>query len=148
MIHLMETRSSTQKTPFFRLTSPEKMINRIFNPNSPPNDLSYSEYSQKMTLELRNNNFSPPRWLFNPATTVGKKLCFQSAFCQEPPNSPNRAKRHRHLSAEILPFHSPRHSPRSPRESLGQRIGDGAQESRDQGEEEGGAAFDRGVDTQ
>jgi hypothetical protein len=147
----METRSSTRKTPLFRLTSPEKMINQIFNPNSPlndPHDLSYLEYSQKTTLELRNSNFSPPRWLFNPATTVGKKLCFQSAFFQEPPKSPNRAKRRRHLSAEILPFQSPHPSPRSPRASRGQRIGDGAQESRDRGEEEGGAAFDRGVDTQ
>jgi hypothetical protein len=49
-----------------------------------------------MTLELRSTNFSPPRWLFNPAATVGKKLCFAICICQEPPKSPIRAKR-RHL---------------------------------------------------
>jgi hypothetical protein len=60
MIQMMETRSSTRKTPFFGLISPEKMINRIFNPNSPQNDLSSLEYSQKTTLELRNSNFPHP----------------------------------------------------------------------------------------
>jgi hypothetical protein len=44
---MMEVRSRIQKTPFFRIADPEKMINRIFNPNSPPNDPSSSEYSLK-----------------------------------------------------------------------------------------------------
>jgi hypothetical protein len=94
MIQIMETRLSTRKTPFFRLTSPEKMINRIFNPNSPPNDLSSSKYPQKMTLELWNSNFSPPRWLFNPAITVGKNCAFNLHFamnCQNPQTEPNAA---------------------------------------------------------
>jgi hypothetical protein len=70
------------------------MINRIFNPNSPPNDLSSSEYSQKMTLELWNSNFSPPSWLFNPVTTVGKNCAFNLHFaknCQNPQTEPNAA---------------------------------------------------------
>jgi hypothetical protein len=70
------------------------MINRIFNPNNPPNDPSSSEYSQKMTLELRNSNFSPPRWLFNPATTVGKNCAFNLHFAknrQNPQSGPSAA---------------------------------------------------------
>jgi hypothetical protein len=70
------------------------MINRILNPNSPPNDLSTSEYSQKMTLELRNSNFSPPCWLFNPTTTVGKDCAFNLHFAknrQNPQTEPNAA---------------------------------------------------------
>jgi hypothetical protein len=70
------------------------MINRIFNPNSPPNDLSSSEYSQKMTLELQNSNFSPPLWLFNPATIVAKKCAFNLHFAknrQNPQTEPNAA---------------------------------------------------------
>jgi hypothetical protein len=44
---MMEVKSEIRKTPLFRTINPEKMINRIFNPNSPPNDPSSSEYSQK-----------------------------------------------------------------------------------------------------
>jgi hypothetical protein len=70
------------------------MINRIFNPNSPPNDLSSSEYSQKTTLELQNSNVSPLRWLYNPATTVGKNCAFNLPFAknrQKPQPEPNAA---------------------------------------------------------
>jgi hypothetical protein len=70
------------------------MINRIFNLHSPPNDPSSSEYSQKTTLELRNSNFSPPRWLFNPATTAGKNCAFNLHFAkshQNPQSEPNAA---------------------------------------------------------
>jgi hypothetical protein len=96
---MMGTRSLIRKTPFFGLTSPEKMINRIFNPISPPNDPSTSEYSQKMTLELQNSNFSPSRWLFNPAATVRKtvlSICILPRTTkipnqsQTPPPSPQR----------------------------------------------------------
>jgi hypothetical protein len=147
MVQMMGIRSRIQKTPFFGLISPEKMINRIFNPNNPPNDPSSSEYSQKMTLELRNSNFSPPRWLFNPAATV-RKLCFQSAFCQEPPKSPIRAKRCRHSPKEILPLRSPRPSPRSPEHLVASESKMAPKKSRDRKEEEGSAAVDRGVETQ
>jgi hypothetical protein len=47
MIQMMGIGLLIQKTPFFRLTNPEKMINRIFNPNNPPNDPSDSEYSRR-----------------------------------------------------------------------------------------------------
>jgi hypothetical protein len=70
------------------------MINRIFNPNNPPNDPSSSEYSQKTTLELRNSNFSPPRWLFKPATTVGKNCAFNLHLAknhQNPQSEPSAA---------------------------------------------------------
>jgi hypothetical protein len=43
---MMEIRSEIRKTPPFRTINPEKMINRIFNPNSPPKDPSSSEYSK------------------------------------------------------------------------------------------------------
>jgi hypothetical protein len=44
---MMEIRSGIRKTPFFRTIYPEKMINRIFYLNNPPNDPSSSEYSLK-----------------------------------------------------------------------------------------------------
>jgi hypothetical protein len=47
MIQMMGIRLLIRKTPFFRLTNPEKMVNRIFNPNNPSNDPSDSEYSWK-----------------------------------------------------------------------------------------------------
>jgi hypothetical protein len=62
------------KSPFYRLMNPEEMINRICNPNSPPNDPSSSEYSQNTTLELRNSKLFPNRWLFNPAAAVRKTV--------------------------------------------------------------------------
>jgi hypothetical protein len=40
-------RSGIQKTSFFGIINPEKMINRIFYLNNPPNDPSSSEYSLK-----------------------------------------------------------------------------------------------------
>jgi hypothetical protein len=45
------------KNHFFGLVSPEKMINRIFNPNSPPNDPSTSEYFQKQLLNFKTVTF-------------------------------------------------------------------------------------------
>jgi hypothetical protein len=94
MIQMMDIRSGIRKTPFFGRISPEKMINRIFNPNSLPNDLSSSEYSKKTTLELQNSNFTPLRWLYNPATTVGKNCAFNPPFAknrQKPQSEPNAA---------------------------------------------------------
>jgi hypothetical protein len=47
-----------------------------------------------MTLELRNNNFSPPYWLFNPATIVGKNYAFNLHFAknrQNPQSGPSAA---------------------------------------------------------
>jgi hypothetical protein len=44
---MMEVRSAIPKTPFFGTINPEKMINRIFYLNNPPNDPSSSEYSLK-----------------------------------------------------------------------------------------------------
>jgi hypothetical protein len=43
----MEVRSEIRKTPFLGTVNPEKMINRIFYLNNPPNDPSTSEYSMK-----------------------------------------------------------------------------------------------------
>jgi hypothetical protein len=44
---MMEVRSGIRKTPFFGTINPEKMVNRIFYLNNPPNDPSSSEYSPK-----------------------------------------------------------------------------------------------------
>jgi hypothetical protein len=43
-----------------------------------------------MTLELRNSNFSPPRWLFNPATTVRKNCAFNLHFAKNRQNPQSR----------------------------------------------------------
>jgi hypothetical protein len=40
------------KNPFFGRINPEKMINRIFCLNNPPNDLSSSKYSLKRLLSF------------------------------------------------------------------------------------------------
>jgi hypothetical protein len=47
MAQMMEVRSGIQKTPFVETINPEKLINRIFYLNNPPNDPSASEYSLK-----------------------------------------------------------------------------------------------------
>jgi hypothetical protein len=47
MAQMMGIRLLIQETPFFGPTNPEKMVNRIFNPNIPSNDPSDSEYSRK-----------------------------------------------------------------------------------------------------
>jgi hypothetical protein len=84
MVQMMEVRSGIRKTPFFGTFNPEKMITRIFYLNNPSNDPSTSEHS----LKLQNSKTASNRWLFNPAVTLSKKLCFQSAIRQEPPKSP------------------------------------------------------------
>jgi hypothetical protein len=45
MVQMMEVRFRIRKTPFFGTINPEKMINRIFYLNNPPNNPSSSEYS-------------------------------------------------------------------------------------------------------
>jgi hypothetical protein len=47
MAQMMDSRLLIQETPFSGPTNPEKMVNRIFNPNIPSNDPSDSEYSRK-----------------------------------------------------------------------------------------------------
>jgi hypothetical protein len=67
---MMEVRSWIRKTPFFGTVDPEKMINQIYNPNSPPNDPSSSEYSLKRLLTFAIVDLYPNRWLFKPAKTA------------------------------------------------------------------------------
>jgi hypothetical protein len=50
---MMEVRSGIRKTPFFRTINPEKMINRIFYLNNPPNDPSTFEYSLKRLFNFK-----------------------------------------------------------------------------------------------
>jgi hypothetical protein len=44
---MVEVRSGIRKNPFFGTINPEKIINRIFYLNNPPNNPSSSEYSLK-----------------------------------------------------------------------------------------------------
>jgi hypothetical protein len=88
MVQMMEVRSGTRKTYFFRTINPEKMINRIFCLNNPPNDPSSSEYFLKRLFNFETVELYPNRWLFNPAVTPGEHCAsnLQSAKnCQKIP---------------------------------------------------------------
>jgi hypothetical protein len=81
------------ENPFFERISPEKIINRIFHPNSPPNDLSSSEYSQKRLLNFEAVTFPHPAGYLT-RDNCGKNCAFNLHFAknrQNPQSGPNTA---------------------------------------------------------
>jgi hypothetical protein len=64
MVQMME--SGIQKTPFFGTVNPEKMINRIFYPNNPPNDPSTSKYSLKRVFNFKAVKLYPAAGYLTP----------------------------------------------------------------------------------
>jgi hypothetical protein len=66
MVQMMGIRLWIWKTPFFRLINPEKMINRIFKPNNPPNDPSDSEYPRTWLLNFGTVTFPHPAGYLTP----------------------------------------------------------------------------------
>jgi hypothetical protein len=59
MVRMMEVISGIRKISFFGTINPEKMINRIFYLNNPPNDPSSSEYSLKRLFNFETVKLYP-----------------------------------------------------------------------------------------
>jgi hypothetical protein len=101
MVRMMDVRSEIRKTPFFRTINPEKMINRIFYLNNPPNDPSSSEYSLKRLFNFETVKLY--RWLFNPAVTPSKICASNLQSTKNFPNPPIRAALRLHPLGEPQP---------------------------------------------